>query len=480
MSVIIRLPQGGGSDTDMVTAASEDILLGKIGVDTEGEPITGTMPNNGAVSQSLNAGGSYTIPKGYHDGTGTVTANSLASQTQATAAASNILKGKTAYVSGTQVTGTMTDNGAVTASINAGGSYTIPAGYHNGSGKVTGNSLASQTDGTATAAQILTGQTAYVDGVKVTGTMANKGAVTSTLSAGGSYTIPAGYHDGSGKVTATDLKSQTSGNAQTGNILNGYTAWVNGNKITGGMTNNGRKIYTPTTTNIYISSGYHSGSGYVMGDANLVAGNIKSGVSIFGVAGTYGSAGKYTKFTETLSLTTTGSGTSADPTYYKANVLLPCGNGSNLSFVSSATAYFAIVNVIFTKDIKKYNGHGNVESTVTGAKVGAKYFIRYQDGTMYIYTNTWLKPNPNNGQSATRILLGDQTSEVDISSNVNTSGFGFAWDWQGNDNNVPSYFTSVPARTSSRTVSTRGTYYEPYQILISNVSAIATYEIYAC
>ena len=103
---------------------------------------------------------------------------------------------------GVGIAGGMPNKGAVTAALNAGGSYTIPAGYHNGSGKITANSLASQTAGTATAAHILAGMIAWVKGVKITGSMANRGAVTVTLNAGGSYTIPAGYHNGSGKVTA--------------------------------------------------------------------------------------------------------------------------------------------------------------------------------------------------------------------------------------------------------------------------------------
>lgn len=88
----------------------------------------------------------------------------------ATATAANILSGKTAYVKGSKITGSMTNRGAVSQALNCGGSYTIPAGYHNGSGKVTANSLASQTSATATAAQILSGYTAWVNGVKITGT----------------------------------------------------------------------------------------------------------------------------------------------------------------------------------------------------------------------------------------------------------------------------------------------------------------------
>ena len=101
----------------------------------------------------------------------------------------------------------MANQGAKTSSLNCGGSYTIPAGYHNGSGKITANSLASQTSATATAEQILSGQTAYVNGNKVTGSMTYQGAKTSSLNCGSSYTIPAGYHNGGGQVTANSLAS---------------------------------------------------------------------------------------------------------------------------------------------------------------------------------------------------------------------------------------------------------------------------------
>lgn len=55
---------------------------------------------------------------------------------------------------------------------------------------------------TAAAGEILSGKTAHARGALLTGTMTNRGAVTGTISTKTQeYTIPQGYHDGSGKVS---------------------------------------------------------------------------------------------------------------------------------------------------------------------------------------------------------------------------------------------------------------------------------------
>ena len=159
------------------------------------------MVDNGAKTASLRPGSVYQIPKGYHNGSGKVTVTRLSDETVGTATEDDILAGKTAWVDGVKVVGSMINQGAKTTSLNADQSYTIPAGYHNGSGKVTANSLANQTSATAIAGDILSGKNAWVNGVKVNGSMANQGAKTSALPINGRYVIPAGYHNGSGYIT---------------------------------------------------------------------------------------------------------------------------------------------------------------------------------------------------------------------------------------------------------------------------------------
>lgn len=101
------------------------------------------------------------------------------------------------------------------------------------------NGVSATKVGTAGAAQVLSGYTfTNASSVGASGTMTNQGAKTSSLNCGGSYTIPAGYHNGSGKITANSLASQTgvdSGKTaiNASSVASGYQGWVNGNKISG-------------------------------------------------------------------------------------------------------------------------------------------------------------------------------------------------------------------------------------------------------
>lgn len=76
--------------------------------------------------------------------------------------------------------------------------------------------------------------------------------------------------------------------ATSSQILFGKTAYVNGVKVTGTIPSQAAQTITPGTSNKTIASGqYLSGDQIIVGSANLVAGNIRSGINIFGVNGTY-------------------------------------------------------------------------------------------------------------------------------------------------------------------------------------------------
>ena len=159
MARAIWLPGGGGADLDVVTADAGDVLAGKVIVGPDGEPLTGTLALSGNAS-----------------------------------------------------------------------------------------------DG-----QVLSGQTYYNTDAKTkrTGTMPNRGAVNQSLAINGSYTIPAGYHNGSGKVTQA-------------------------------IPTKGAQTYTPGTTNQTIAANqYLTGPQTIKGDPNLKAENIKKGVSIMGITGSF-------------------------------------------------------------------------------------------------------------------------------------------------------------------------------------------------
>lgn len=193
---------GGGVDLDVVTTEAGDVLKGKVIIGPDGEPLTGTLELDGDAADS------------------------------------HVLAGKTYYNTNAKAkrTGTMPVRAAKNVTLKCGESCSIDYGYHTGEDNITAASLASQTEANAVAGDILSGKDAWVKGAKIAGNIAVQTPKDSSLNCGGSVTMAAGYYNKAVKVTANSLSSQTEANAIAGNILDGKTAWVNGNKITGTMT----------------------------------------------------------------------------------------------------------------------------------------------------------------------------------------------------------------------------------------------------
>ena len=204
MAMGIWLPGGGGADLDAVTARAGDVLAGKVIVGPDGEPLTGTLALSGNAS-----------------------------------------------------------------------------------------------DG-----QVLSGQTYYDTDAKTkrTGTMPNRGTVNQSLAINGSYTIPAGYHNGNGKVTQS-VKTK------------------------------GAQTFTPGRSNQSISANqWLSGAQTIMGDPNLKPENIKKGVTIFGNKGTH--EGYVTSPLNIFNKGTWGGGVSGYSALNVGNGGIHLNSGANLQLTT--------------------------------------------------------------------------------------------------------------------------------------------------
>lgn len=186
-------------------------------------------------------------------------------------------------------------------------SVTIPRSGSSGNAVFVDTSDATLTGGS----QMLNGVTSYANGTKITGSIPSKSSSDLTAS-GATVTVPAGNYAeqatksvNTGSATAPATISGTSASVSTGtntltlsktvsvtpSVTAGYvasgTAGNSSVSLTASVTTKGATTFTPGTSNQTISSGtYLTGTQTISGDANLVASNIVSGKSIFGVAGT--------------------------------------------------------------------------------------------------------------------------------------------------------------------------------------------------
>ena len=233
-----------------------------------------------------------------------------------TASKSDVLKGKTTVTSDSNdeiVEGTLELTGnAGTGDVLSGKTFytTDPKSKQTGTLALSGD---------AAAGNVLYGKTFYDTDAKTrrTGTMNNRGAVNQTLGINGNYTIPAGYHNGSGKVTQS-------------------VATQGGSTITPGTSQK-----TAVAANRYVT-----GNIIVAGDANLIAANIKQGVNIFGVVGTCKELTLYNRGRNVAGFHRSNYTVSNDEYLLSDSIGSPTGFKANLRLISNSSYDFSSYNTI--------------------------------------------------------------------------------------------------------------------------------------
>ena len=173
ISLAKLVPDGASADL-----ASDKMLNGFAAYDSDGKLVTGNIQSLGATTYNTSAS-DQTIPAGkYLSGDQTIRA-----VTTDGISASNIKYGEVVKV------GDSADDDRITS----------VTGTFTGSGTVSSGQTA------AAAGQILTSYSAWVNGEEVMGSMANNGAINASIDGltTTSYTVPAGYHTGSGTVSLT-------------------------------------------------------------------------------------------------------------------------------------------------------------------------------------------------------------------------------------------------------------------------------------
>ena len=179
--------------------------------------------------------------------------------------------------------------------------------------------------------------------------------------------------------------------ATTSDILVSKTAYANGEKITGIIPELNTQSYTPSTVTQLISKKqYIKGDQIILGDSNLIPGNIKAGISIFGVAGTYkgGTAGTNIEVMKCSSMTKT-----SEVLAKYGNLVQVSNDGAYSKFTNLPDYQYNAISAVYTNSLAGINIRSTNNNTgfyyITPVKITSSHIL-YE---LLYYMSTWINPS---------------------------------------------------------------------------------------
>ncbi len=465
--VAVKFEGLSGTDTSDATLTSGDQMLEGVSAYSKGKKYSGTIPTKDVATPSISVSADGLItatnvqPAGYTSGATKTATQQLT--TQAAKTVTPTATEQTAVDSGVYTTGAV-KVGAIqteTKNITSNGEHTPTSGKYFSSVTVDVQpNLQTKTVTPSESAQTVSADSSYQGLSSVTvNAISNQyigsgitqkaeatitpGTADQTLEAG-QYLSGAQTIQGDANLIAGNIASGVSifgvtgthssgvdtsdATAEAGDLVNGKTAYVNGVKVTGTMTSKDAETYTPTTADQTISaSQYLAGDQTIKGDVNLVAENIKSGITIFGVEGTHtGSGGVDTSDATATSAdilsgkTAYVNGAKITGSYGIATATVVATSSSDASSISFTVAgqpiAWSIVQTANTRDwgntrfICACNSNGNSTSMTTESSYGRQYAYsnyitsEYSDGTLTVSTSNSSNSGTFRGSTSYQLL----------------------------------------------------------------------------